>query len=110
MNKTELIQILREKADSLEAEAKPAEQEAKPLTRDDVVAIVKEAMGAKPESASESGTDGDQRAALEKAIANLLPDVGVPQKGNGLDRDAVAKMTPEQINANWDEVSKAITQ
>lgn len=107
MNKAELAALLREKADSLEkADSAPAPEA---LTRDDVLAIVKEAMAenAKP---SESKPEPSDRERVEAALKDILPAVGAPQKGNGLDREAVAKMTPEQINSNWEAVSAAISE
>jgi len=37
------------------------------------------------------------------------PSEGTPKPGGGLTREAVQAMTPEQINANWKDISQALS-
>lgn len=117
MDKHELAKLLVEKAQSLiadggeGADAKAAPKQDTPLTRDDVASIVREVMAeGKADAKAPADPKEADKAKVEAAIKELLPQVGVPQKGNGLDREAVAKMTPEQINSSWEAVSAAISE
>lgn len=111
MNKTELAKLLVEKAQALMAdEAKPAPAATDaPLTREEVGKMIADALAsnAQPADAKPEGAD---KADLEAAIKDLLPAIGAPAKGNGLDHEAVSKMTPQQINENWEAVSAAISK
>lgn len=45
---------------------------------------------------------------LQKHIDALAADEGAPAEPEGLTREQLSKMTPDEINARWDEVARLL--
>ena len=72
-----------------ENENSPDSTNDKEMSKEDIVALVKETM--------------------TEAMKQNSPNVGAPSNGGDvLDLDAVKRMSQDEINSRWDEVSKVL--